>query len=67
MYMYILTIIREHVHAVYAGEGGIFSVIQNGSLLIDCSTIDRKDVIAMSEEAQSKGATFIDAPVSGGI
>ena len=42
------------------------STVKSGSLLIDSSTIDP----AVSKEvdiiAQTKGATFMDAPVSGG-
>ncbi|XP_071497756.1 3-hydroxyisobutyrate dehydrogenase, mitochondrial-like [Diadema antillarum] len=56
-----------NVLEVYTGENGILSKVQSGSLLIDSSTIDpavTKDVAALAEQ---KGATFMDAPVSGGV
>ena len=56
----------EHVREVYAGDNGIFSAVQSGSLLIDCSTIDGADAIEMSDLAKEKGAQYLDAPVSGG-
>ena len=43
-----------------------FSTIQKGSLLMDCSTIDPSVSQAMAELAAGKGASFVDAPVSGG-
>lgn len=43
-----------------------FSTVKSGSLLIDTSTIEPAVAQEMGELAQSKGATFLDAPVSGG-
>lgn len=40
--------------------------VETGSLLIDSSTIDQATVRAMTERAAEKGASYIDAPVSGG-
>jgi len=40
---------------------------RNGSLLIDCSTVDPALSKQLSQEAQAKGCQFVDAPVSGGI
>ncbi|KAK3578479.1 hypothetical protein CHS0354_038576 [Potamilus streckersoni] len=56
-----------HVQEVYTGNNGIFSSVQKGSLLIDSSTIDPSVSQEMAKLAQGKGATFIDAPVSGGV
>ncbi|XP_046549667.1 3-hydroxyisobutyrate dehydrogenase, mitochondrial-like [Haliotis rubra] len=56
-----------HVETVYAGDNGIFSKLQKGSLLIDSSTIDPAVSQTMAQVAESKGATFVDAPVSGGV
>lgn len=56
----------QHVRDVYTSPGGIFCAVQAGSLLIDCSTIDRDSAIAMSELAKEKNTQYIDAPVSGG-
>lgn len=56
-----------HVQEVYTGTSGIFSAVQQGSLLIDSSTIDPSVSKQMAEEAKKLGATFVDAPVSGGV
>lgn len=40
--------------------------VEAGTLLIDSSTIDQATVRAMAERATEKGASYIDAPVSGG-
>ena len=44
-----------------------FSNVKPGSLLIDTSTIEPAVAQEMAELTQSKGATFLDAPVSGGM
>jgi 3-hydroxyisobutyrate dehydrogenase len=56
-----------HVKDVYAGDDGIFSAVQKGSLLVDSSTIDPSVSQEMAALATEKGATFMDAPVSGGV
>lgn len=64
--LYCSSFSSEHVRQVYTGDNGIFSAIQSGSLLIDCSTIAGADAIQMSDLAKEKGAQYLDAPVSGG-
>ena len=57
---------NDIVRDVYAGKDGILGSVKAGSLLVDSSTIDpavSQEVAAMCKE---KGATFVDAPVSGG-
>ena len=44
-----------------------FSAVKPGSLLIDTSTIEPSVAREVGEIVQSKGATFLDAPVSGGV
>lgn len=56
-----------NVKEVYCGENGILSSVKPGSLLIDTSTIEPAVAKEMGEIVQSKGATFLDAPVSGGV
>lgn len=54
-----------HVRAVYTD-----SVIGNaaeGTLFIDCSTIDVDSARAVAKAAASKGFEMLDAPVSGGV
>jgi len=42
------------------------SAVQSGSLLIDSSTIDPATSQHIETEAASKGAVYMDSPVSGG-
>uniref|UniRef100_A0A6M2CHS0 3-hydroxyisobutyrate dehydrogenase n=1 Tax=Rhipicephalus microplus TaxID=6941 RepID=A0A6M2CHS0_RHIMP len=56
-----------HVREVYSGKKGILSTVKTGSLLIDSSTIDPSVSQEMAKLAEAKGASFIDAPVSGGV
>ncbi|KAL4234679.1 hypothetical protein ACF0H5_006320 [Mactra antiquata] len=65
----VVTMLPEssHVQQVYTADNGIFSTVQNGTLLMDCSTIDPTVSQAMSKIAQDKGSAFVDAPVSGGV
>lgn len=44
----------------------MYRSVEAGSLLIDSSTIDQATVKVMAERATEKGASYIDAPVSGG-
>ncbi|WP_026380203.1 3-hydroxyisobutyrate dehydrogenase [Afifella pfennigii] len=54
------------VDAVYRGEGGILSSARQGTLLIDCSTIDVATARAVAATAAEAGMAMLDAPVSGG-
>lgn len=56
-----------HVKSVYAGDNGVFSLATEDTVLIDCSTIDVETAREMGELAGSKGFSFVDAPVSGGV
>lgn len=56
----------RHVREVYLGEGGVLANVTQGTLLIDCSTIDPDSARAVAEAAADKGFQMIDAPVSGG-
>lgn len=60
----------KHVRSLYLGEGsadkGLLDVVAEGTLLIDCSTIDAQSAKQVATAAASKGLEFIDAPVSGG-
>ncbi|WP_110458152.1 3-hydroxyisobutyrate dehydrogenase [Shewanella algidipiscicola] len=59
----------KHVRALYLGDDtnkGIIDVVGQGTLLIDCSTIDAQSARFVAEQAKAKGLEFIDAPVSGG-
>src|SRR5215211_3712647 len=54
------------VEAVVAGEEGVLEGIKDGALLVDMSTISPVVTEELSEKAQAKGASMLDAPVSGG-
>jgi 2-hydroxy-3-oxopropionate reductase len=54
------------VRAVVFGDNGILSAIGPGQLLIDMSTIAPATATEVSEALQAKGASALDAPVSGG-
>ena len=44
----------------------LFSAVQEGSLLIDSSTINPEVAKEVALRAEEKGAIYLDAPVSGG-
>ena len=54
------------VRDVVFGDDGILSAIRSGQLLIDMSTIAPVTSIEVSEALAAKGASALDAPVSGG-
>jgi 3-hydroxyisobutyrate dehydrogenase len=56
-----------HVRAVYTEQGGVIESVADGTLLIDCSTIDVASARAVSGAAAEKGLAMLDAPVSGGV
>ncbi|MBX7146776.1 MAG: 3-hydroxyisobutyrate dehydrogenase [Alphaproteobacteria bacterium] len=45
----------------------LLPIIQSGTLLIDCSTIDVETARMIAEEAAQKKILMVDAPVSGGV
>ena len=54
------------VEAVVAGEGGLLEGIEEGALIVDMSTISPVVARQLAEKAREKGASMLDAPVSGG-
>ena len=64
----VVTIIGfpKDVEECYFGAQGIFTTIKRGGLLIDMTTTKPSLAIKISERAEAMGASFIDAPVSGG-
>ena len=57
----------DHVREVYLGGDGVVINGNPGTLLIDSSTIDVDSARVVAMEADAKGLSFLDAPVSGGI
>ncbi|CAK4085257.1 unnamed protein product [Aphanomyces euteiches] len=57
-----------HVEEVYLGSNGLIHELTKGHFLIDSSTIDPGFTKKLSARlAQDVGASFVDAPVSGGV
>ena len=54
------------VEAVLWGEQGAGPALQQGSLVIDCSTISPSTARAMAERLADRDIAYIDAPVTGG-
>lgn len=54
-----------HVREVWARD--VIPAARQGTLLIDCSTIDVDSARAVAEQAKAAGLRAADAPVSGGI
>jgi 2-hydroxy-3-oxopropionate reductase len=54
------------VQRVLAGPDGVFSALQPGTIVIDMSTIAPATARALASEATTRGASMLDAPVSGG-
>ena len=54
------------VREVVAGEDGVLEGIEEGSLLVDMSTISPVVTEELAAEVEKKGARMLDAPVSGG-
>ncbi|TKB03043.1 3-hydroxyisobutyrate dehydrogenase [Alteromonas portus] len=55
----------KHVKDIYSNQ--ILASVREGTLLIDCSTIDVETAKTVSELAEEKGLKMLDAPVSGGV
>ncbi|MEO2265932.1 3-hydroxyisobutyrate dehydrogenase [Pseudoalteromonas pernae] len=57
----------KHVQQLYLGENGLIECLSQDTLVIDCSTIDAASAKHVGETLESKGISFVDAPVSGGV
>jgi 3-hydroxyisobutyrate dehydrogenase len=56
----------QDVRDVYFGQGGILNGVRKGALLIDMTTTVPTLAIAIAGAARERGASAVDAPVSGG-
>ena len=54
------------VEAVVLGSEGVREGLQEGGLLVDCSTISPQATIRIAERIRARGAHMLDAPISGG-
>src|ERR687889_382962 len=64
----IITMLPDspQVREVVTGDDGVLEGISEGALLIDMSTISPVVTEELAEALQEKGASMLDAPVSGG-
>jgi 2-hydroxy-3-oxopropionate reductase len=64
----IITMLPDspQVREVVTGEDGVLEGISEGSLLVDMSTISPVVTEEVAEAVKQKGASMLDAPVSGG-
>lgn len=64
----IITMVPDSsdVEQVLEGPNGVFSAIQAGTILIDCSSIAPSVARRLAQRAASLDAQMLDAPVSGG-
>ena len=64
----IITMVTDSpdVEDILLGEKGIMSTIEEGSIVIDMSTISPKITKELNGKLNSKGCYMVDAPVSGG-
>ncbi len=54
------------VEAVILGENGVLAGIAAGKLVVDHSTISPRAAVVLGERLAERGATLLDAPISGG-
>jgi 3-hydroxyisobutyrate dehydrogenase len=55
------------VQDVYLGDDGLISAAPEGTMLVDCSTIDPATAKRVASECAAQKLQFVDAPVSGGV
>ena len=55
------------VESVFLGDGGVVPSSRPGQILVDHSTVAPSTSLKIAEAAESRGATFLDAPISGGV
>jgi 3-hydroxyisobutyrate dehydrogenase len=59
-----------HVRAVYGAkgeQGSVIDAVDDGTLLIDCSTIDVRTAREVASAASARALAMVDAPVTGGV
>lgn len=54
-----------HVERAYVAEGGIFDIIEPGTVCVDLSTISVAASREIAAAGEQRGIAFLDAPVSG--
>ncbi|WP_419906426.1 NAD(P)-dependent oxidoreductase [Hoeflea sp.] len=62
----VMTMLPEGTHVLDTYDQLIFGNVSSETILVDCSTIDVASARQLSEAAEAKGLSVVDAPVSGG-
>jgi 2-hydroxy-3-oxopropionate reductase len=64
----IITMLPDspQVEEVLSGENGVLEGIKEGALMVDMSTISPVVTEVLADKASERGASMLDAPVSGG-
>jgi 2-hydroxy-3-oxopropionate reductase len=64
----IITMLPDspQVEEVLTGEDGVLEGVEEGALIVDMSTISPVVTEELAKKAEEKGASMLDAPVSGG-
>ncbi len=57
----------QHVEAVSFGDDGIAEGVDDGTVVIDCTSNSLKMVRSLHQRYAEQGVTFLDTPVSGGV
>jgi 3-hydroxyisobutyrate dehydrogenase len=55
------------VEAALVGPSGLFDAMRPGTVIVDCSTIEPAVSSRLAVEAQRRGGSLIDSPVSGSL
>ncbi len=55
------------VESVFLGHDGIVRAVAPGQILVDHSTVAPSTSREIAQDAQARGAYFLDAPISGGV
>jgi 3-hydroxyisobutyrate dehydrogenase len=63
---FIVVVDAAQVDQVMTGDQGLWQNAQAGDTVFLCPTLGPKDVIQFALQAQARGMTLIDAPMSGG-
>ncbi len=57
----------QHVDAVNFGDDGISESVDDGTIVIDCTSNSLEMVHSLHQRYADQGITFLDTPVSGGV
>jgi 3-hydroxyisobutyrate dehydrogenase len=66
-YVFLSLPMPADVERVVLSENGVLTAMKSGGIIVDMSTNSPTTVRGLAEKTKTKGVTFIDAPVSGGV